>query len=253
MGRVTDREIREKLATRGVESLADAELISVVIQEGDPGGSAVELAEKVLTAADGSLAQLGRMDFGRMRQLSGLGVKRAAWLSAALELGRRLKIEESSAAEFVRGHHDVVRIFRPILAGLPHEEFWVVYLTTANRVMDRVRISQGGVSGTVVDYKLIVKRAVELLASSIIMVHNHPSGLAQPSPDDLAVTEQVARAASLFDIALIDHIIISQESYFSFRQEKRLPGNSETLAWASCPEKDASACKSVENAAIPDR
>lgn len=222
MGRTTDKEVREKLATRGAESLTDAELIGVVIQEGDPGESAVELAERVLSAAGESLVQLARMDLGRLRQTAGLGVKRAAWLSAALELGRRLKIEEASAAEFLRGHHDVVRIFRPLLAGLPHEEFWVVYLTTANRVMDRVKISQGGVSGTVVDHKLIVKRAVELLASSIIMVHNHPSGIAKPSPDDLAVTERVARAASLFDIALVDHIIISQESFFSFRLEKLL-------------------------------
>jgi len=222
MARLTDREVREKLAARGVESLTDAELVSIVIQEGSSGLSAVELAEKVLAGNEHSLTQLGEMDLRRLRQCEGLGMKRAAWLSAALELGRRRQIEEAVEAQIITGDRDVVQMFQPLLAGLAHEEFWVLYLTTANRVIDRVRISQGGISGTVVDHKLIVKRAVELLAASIILIHNHPSGSAEPSSEDLTVTEQLIRAASLFDIAVLDHLIISKESFFSFRNEGKL-------------------------------
>ena len=219
MARLTDKEVREKLAARGAESLTDAELVSIVIQEGSDGLSAVELAEKVLAGSSHSLSQLGRMELRHLRQYEGLGMKRAAWLAAALELGRRRQVEEAVEAEVITGDRDVVQMFQPLLAGLVHEEFWVLYLTTANRVLDRVRISQGGISGTVVDHKLIVKRAVELLAASIILVHNHPSGATQPSPEDRAVTKQLIGAASLFDIVVLDHLIISKESYFSFRQE----------------------------------
>jgi len=222
MARLTDKEVREKLAARGAESLTDAELVSIVIQEGSSGLSAVELAEKVLAGNGRSLVQLGRMNLQHLRQYEGLGVKRAAWLSAALELGRRRQIEEAVEAQVITGDRDVVQMFQPLLAGLAHEEFWVLYLTTANRVIDRVRVSQGGISGTVVDHKLIVKRAIELLAASIILIHNHPSGAAEPSPEDLAVTGQLVRAASLFDIAVLDHLIISKESFFSFRQEGKL-------------------------------
>jgi len=219
MAKITDKEIREKLAVRGPESLSDAELVSIIVQDGGAGESALELAERVLSSAGGSLSRLGGMDLRQLRMVAGLGVKRAAWLAAALELGGRLKREEAVEAQVIAGNQDVVAMFRPLLAELAHEEFWVLYLTTANRVLDRVRVSQGGVSATIVDHKLIVKRAVELLASSMVLVHNHPSGAAHPSPEDLAVTEKLRQAASLFDIAVLDHLIISREAHYSFRQE----------------------------------
>jgi DNA repair protein RadC len=140
---------------------------------------------------------------------------------AAAELGRRAAggVPQVSV---ITSKEDVVSIFAP-LAELPHEEFWALYLSSSGRVIDRVKLSQGGVSGTVVDHKLVVKRAVELLAASIILVHNHPSGLAEPSPQDLALTETLVSAAALFDIAVVDHVIISGSGAFSFAESGAIP------------------------------
>lgn len=213
-----DRFVREKLVNQGVGTLSDAELISIVIREGAGMFSAVELAQKLLDSADGSLARLARTDLKTLRRAEGMGVKKAAMLSAALELGRRLNRDEAGTPDVIRTNDDVVAIFSPQIADLPHEEFWVLYLSSANTVIDKAKVSQGGVSGTVVDHRLIVKRAVELLASSVILVHNHPSGVARPSPDDTALTARIADAASLFDINVLDHLILTSGECFSFRQ-----------------------------------
>ena len=140
-------------------------------------------------------------------------------LSAALELGRRLRAEQSRSLDQVQTDRDVIEMFRPLIAELPYEEFWALYLNSSNRVLDRVRISQGGVSATVVDHRLIVKRALELLATQLILVHNHPSGTPEASGQDKTLTERVARAAALFDIRLLDHIIIARDGDFSFLRE----------------------------------
>ena len=221
---MTDKEVREKLVTRGAESLTDAELLSVILQEGTLGaGSSVVVAERILKNPEYSLTALSKMDIKRLRMIESMGVKRAALLSAALELGRRLACEKPDAPVTIRTNDDVLRIFHPQLSGLDYEEFWVLYLTSAGRIIDRGRASQGGVSGTVVDYRLIVKRAIELLASSLILVHNHPSGCASPSEEDFQVTEKIVKAAALFDIRVMDHIIISSESHFSFLQKGLMP------------------------------
>jgi DNA repair protein RadC len=147
---------------------------------------------------------------------------KAAAIAAAGEFARRITTEKSLRVNTIASKEDVVRLFAP-LAELSHEEFWVAYLTSGGRVIDRARLSQGGVSGTVVDYKLVVKRAVELLASSLVLVHNHPSGIAQPSRDDIAITETITAAAALFDITVIDHIIVSRADAFSFAENGRMP------------------------------
>jgi DNA repair protein RadC len=146
---------------------------------------------------------------------------RAATISAATELARRVIVEKAQAVNVIVSKEDVVRLFAP-LAELPHEEFWALYLTSGGRVLDRARLSQGGVAGTVVDHKLVVKRAVELLASSLVLVHNHPSGIASPSSEDAAVTERVRAAAALFDINVIDHIIVSRSGSYSFAENGKL-------------------------------
>lgn len=207
-----------KLVNQGVGTLTDAELISIVIREGSNGMSAAGLAEKVLADAGGSLVRLAGSDLKTLRMTEGFGMKRAALLSAAFELCRRLNLEQAHTPSTVTGNEDVVKIFRPMLAQLPYEEFWVLYLSTGNTILDKAKVSQGGVSGTVVDHRLIVKRAVELLASRIILVHNHPSGLARPSPDDMTLTEKISGAALLFDITVLDHLIITPGECFSFRQ-----------------------------------
>lgn len=217
---MTDKEVREKLVTRGVESLTDAELLSVILQEGTLGaGSSVVVAERILKNPEYSLTALSKMDIKRLRMIESMGVKRAALLSAALELGRRLACEKPDAPVTIRTNDDVLRIFHPQLSGLDYEEFWVLYLSSANTVIDKAKISQGGVSGTMVDHKLIVKKAVELLASSVILVHNHPSGVAKPSDDDKFLTDKIELAASLFDISVLDHLIVTSGGYFSFRKE----------------------------------
>ncbi len=215
---MTDKELREKLVSRGAESLSDKELLAVILQ-GDGPDSAVEIAGRILSNPEHSFTALSRMGIKRLRMLEGIGIKRAALLSAALELGRRLACERPEAPVSVRTDDDVLRIFHPQLAGLAHEEFWVLYLSSANTIIDKAKISQGGVSGATVDHKLIVKRAVELLASSVILVHNHPSGIAEASDEDRFVTDKIELAASLFDIAVLDHIIVTSGGYFSFRKE----------------------------------
>ena len=215
---MTDKELCEKLVSRGAESLSDKELLAVILQ-GDGPDSAVEIAGRILSNPEHSFTALSRMGIKRLRMLEGIGIKRASLLSAALELGRRLACERPEAPVSVRTDDDVLRIFHPQLAGLAHEEFWVLYLSSANTIIDKAKISQGGVSGATVDHKLIVKRAVELLASSVILVHNHPSGIAEASDEDRFVTDKIELAASLFDIAVLDHIIVTSGGYFSFRKE----------------------------------
>lgn len=213
----TDKDIREKLIVSGADKLSDAELLAVIIREGTETVSAVELAERILAEFDGSLTELAAADVQRIRRAAGCGTVRAVSITAAAELTRRIVADKARRVDTISSKDDVVKIFFP-LADLRHEEFWALYLTSGGRVIDRVRLSQGGVAGTVVDHKLVVKRAVELLASSLILVHNHPSGVARPSREDAAITETVRAAAALFDINVIDHVIISRSGSYSFSE-----------------------------------
>ena len=214
---LTDKQVREKLVTRGAQALTDAELLSVLLQKGEAGGSALELSEELLAAYDGDLTAIAQEEIVRLRSVARLGVTRAALVSAALELGRRCRVAESRIKDTIMTDQDVIDIFQPQIGMLPHEEFWVVYLNASNRILDRVRVSQGGVTGTIVDYKLIVKRAVERLAQGILLVHNHPSGNRLPSEADNEITERVVRAAALFDMTVADLVIITAGECYSFR------------------------------------
>lgn len=201
--------LSDKVALRGVKSLSDDELLTLLF--GDE-----TLSGQLLAACGGSLARLASEPEGRLRMIGGLGLRRARMLLAAVEAGRRVA-SESVESDFVSTSDDVVRMFRPRLEGLSHEECWAVYLTSSNRIIERQRVSQGGVTSTVVDHRLIVKRALELLATRMILIHNHPSGTPEASPQDKALTEKVVRAAGLFDISLLDHIIIARDGAFSFQ------------------------------------
>lgn len=202
----------DKALSRGVASLTDGELLTLLV--GDP-----ELAAAVLRACGGSLAALAAEEPARLRMTGGLGRSRALQLLAAAEFGRRVAESRAEETDVIATSDDVVRLFRPWLEHLAHEECWVLYLTSSNRIVERQRVSQGGVQGTVVDHRLIVKRALELLATQLIMIHNHPSGAAEPSAQDRALTDKIARAAALFDIRLLDHLIISREGDYSFLRE----------------------------------
>ncbi len=212
------KNLHDKLMSRGAASLSDAELLALLIESPDDPRDPFATAEKLLAAGGGSLASVARTDLGRLRMAEGLGLRRAERLLLSAEFGRRAAASTDRDVECISTDADVVRLMRPVFDAMRHEECWVLYLTSSNRLLERRRVSQGGVQATVVDHRLIVKRALELLSTQIIMVHNHPSGAAEPSAADRTLTEKVRDAAALFDIRLLDHIIISREGEFSFRR-----------------------------------
>ncbi len=211
------KNLHDKLMSRGAVSLTDAELLALLVESSDDSRDPLATAERLL-AAGGSLAGIAHTDLGRLRMAEGLGLRRAERLILSAELGRRVAASTEQDVECISTDADVVRLMRPIFDPMRHEECWVLYLTSSNRLLERRRVSQGGVQATVVDHRLRVKRALELLSTQIIMIHNHPSGAAEPSAADKTLTEKVRDAAALFDIRLLDHIIISREGEFSFRR-----------------------------------
>lgn len=215
---LTDQQVREKLIARGAEALSDAELLSIVLHEGINKQPVIDLSNRLLEHFGGNLARLGQCDLARLRSTEQLGITRAAWVTTALELGRRYQTAATALQQTIDSDQDVVAIFNPQLAHLPHEELWAVYLNRSNMILERIRICQGSVSGLVVDYKLVIKRAIEQLASSIVLVHNHPSGNPTPSEQDNVMTEKITRAASLFEMEIMDHVIITKTGSYSFRQ-----------------------------------
>lgn len=211
------REIVDRLQSRGAESLTDKELLAVILAESLGDERAVAFAEELMAEAGKSVQRLVDYDVARLRMLGGLGRMRALRLKAVRECGRRLAAADAEHHDIISSDADVVRIMEPQLADLQHEECWALYLASSGRVLERMRISQGGVQSTVVDCKLIIKRALELLAVQIVLVHNHPSGSAVPSEQDRSLTERVQDAARLFDIRLLDHVIIARGDHYSFR------------------------------------
>lgn len=204
------------LQLRGAASLNDAELLSLLMDDAAEGS--MERAEALLAACQGSLAEVGRSELARLRMTAGVGLKRAARIAAAAELGRRMAGREAEdRITIINSSEDVASLFRPLLCDLDHEECWVLFLTSSNRVIERMRLSQGGLQGTVVDHRLLIKRALELLAPQLILVHNHPSGSAEASEADRTLTRRIAEAAALFDIRLTDHLILARNNLFSFR------------------------------------
>lgn len=207
---------REKLAERGAASLSEAELLGILIGSGTKKRSAVDLGREMLSMAENNLNILGKLDLTELKTLPGIGDAKAITIAAALELGRRRKLSEAPENGQIRSSADVFNLFHPMLADLPHEEFWTLYLNRSNRPVSRLKVSQGGISGTVTDVRLIMKRAVELLASGMVVCHNHPSGNTNPSESDLRITKKIKEAGELLDIQLLDHIIIAGTSYYSF-------------------------------------
>ncbi|MBQ8205073.1 MAG: DNA repair protein RadC [Alistipes sp.] len=211
------RNIADKLSLRGAAALSDEELVAVVIAESPSDDAAVVTARAVVAECGGRLAGVAACDLARLRMVAGLGKAKALRLKAAVEIGSRVAQSSAAAHDVIASDKDVVRIMEPLIGALQHEECWVLYLASSGRVLERMRISQGGVQSTVVDCRLIIKRALELLAVQIVIVHNHPSGTPEPSAQDITLTERVTEAAALFDIRLLDHVIISHGNHYSFR------------------------------------
>lgn len=214
-----DDQPREKLLSKGRSILSDAELIAILLRSGTNRKSAVGLAQEVLNTADKDLNRLARMGVRELTTLPGMGLAKAASIVAAMELGRRRKSSETAKKVRIRSSKDVYELIKDVFYDLHHEEFWIVLLSRSNDVISKKKISQGGVSGTVADNKLIFKSALEELASSLVVCHNHPSGNLTPSKADEELTKKIKRAASDLDIALLDHLILHNEHYFSFADE----------------------------------
>ena len=212
---VEDRP-REKLHRKGASALSDAELIGILIGSGTRQRSAVDLGRELLALAGNNLNSLGKLGIADILKIRGIGPARAITIAAALELGRRRKMAEAVQSTQIRSSRDVFDLVGPILSDLPHEEFWILFLNRSNKVINRMKLSQGGISGTVTDIRIIMKKAVEYLASGIIVCHNHPSGNLSPSEADTKITMKIKEAGSLMDIQLLDHVIISGEDYYSF-------------------------------------
>lgn len=211
------KNLHDKLSSRGAATLTDVELVALLVESADDRRSALDVAESMLKEFS-SLSGLVRADVARLRMSEGIGLKRAERLMVAAEFGRRVAAEAGQHADVISTDRDVERLMRPQFEGMKHEECWVLYLTSSNRLIEKLRVSQGGVQATVVDHRLVVKRALELLSTNIILTHNHPSGAAEPSGADLTLTRKLKEAAALFDIQLLDHIIISSEGSYSFRK-----------------------------------
>jgi DNA repair protein RadC len=207
---------REKLIEKGTASLTDAELLAILINSGTKDKSAVDLGRELLGKVNNNLNTLGKLSISEIRSLHGIGPARAVTIAAALELGRRRKLAEVPEVIQIKCSKDVADIFQPLLGDLPYEEFWVLFLNRSNKVINRMKLSQGGVSGTVTDVRLIMKKAVEYLASGIIVCHNHPSGNLNPSESDTNITRKIKDSGNIMDIQLLDHLIITDKDYYSF-------------------------------------
>lgn len=213
---------REKLLAKGIKSLSDAELLAILIRTGQKNESAVDIARKILSLVRNNLNELGKLSVKDMEKVKGIGEAKAITMIAALELGRRRKLSEIQQKQKISGSRDAFEYVQSYVEDLSHEEFWVLYLNRSNRIIDQVKISQGGVSGTVIDVRIILKHAIEKLASSIIISHNHPSGNLEPSTADIQITKKIKQAADFHDIQVLDHIIIGDQQYFSFADERIL-------------------------------
>lgn len=207
---------REKLIRKGTSTLSDAELLAILINSGIKQKSALDLARELLGTVNNNLNSLGKLSIADLEKLNGIGPARAVAIAAALELGRRRKLAEVEDVIQIKCSKDVADIFGPILSDLAHEEFWILFLNRSNKVINRMKLSQGGLSGTVTDVRIVMKKAIEYLASGIIVCHNHPSGNLNPSDSDSKITQKIKEAGMLMDIQLLDHIIIADKDYFSF-------------------------------------
>lgn len=210
---------REKLLSKGRSVLSDAELIAILIGSGNRNESAVELSKRILKSIDNDLNRLGRLSVKELMQFNGIGEAKAISIVAALELGRRRKNTDNQLNKNIKSSKDVFEEIIGVMSDLPHEEFWVLFLDRRNAVIKKSNVSKGGVSGTVADAKIIFKEAIQLLASAVILCHNHPSGNLKPSDADIQLTKKMKEIGNMMDVPVLDHLIVTDKSYYSFADE----------------------------------
>lgn len=211
---------REKLVNKGRSALSDAELIAILIGSGSRNESAVELSKRILNTIDNKLESLARLGINELKEFSGMGEAKALSIIAALELGRRRSssIIDSDSMR-IKSSNDAYCLFRSELDDLQQEEFWMLLLNRSNVVIKKVQVSRGGLSSTIVDPKVVFKIALSNMATGILLGHNHPSGLVNPSEEDRRLTKRLKEGANLLDLVILDHIIVGANTYFSFADE----------------------------------
>lgn len=217
-----DDKPREKLLNKGRSALSDAELVAILIGSGSRSESAVELSKRILSSVDNNLNELGRLSIKQLMQFKGIGEAKAVTIAGALEIGRRRRGEESTKIEKITSSKDAFEILQPIMGELEHEEFWILYLNNANKILQKSQLSKGGITGTLVDVRILMKQTLELGAVGLILAHNHPSGTLKPSNADKDVTQKIKRASESLDIKVLDHLIITQKDYYSFADNQLL-------------------------------
>lgn len=217
-----DDKPREKLLLKGKSSLSDAELLAIILGSGTRNESAVGLSKRILKTTDNSLYSLSKLSFQQLCSFNGIGPAKAISIIAALELAKRKKEESVVELPKIITTKTVFELMHPLVGDLPHEEFWVIYLNNSNQVVHKTQISKGGITGTVVDVRIILKIALEYHALSFILCHNHPSGKLYPSDADLEITNKIKIAAKQLDILLVDHMIVCELGYYSFAEDGKL-------------------------------
>ncbi|EDP72120.1 putative DNA repair protein [Flavobacteriales bacterium ALC-1] len=215
-----DDQPREKLRDKGKTVLSDAELVAILIGSGSREESAVDLCKRILARVDNNLNALGKLSIKQLMEFKGIGEAKAISITAALELGRRRRLEDSIQLEKVTSSRSVYNIMQPILGELPHEEFWILYLNNSNKIIQKNQLSKGGITGTLVDVRLVLKNALEVGATALVLCHNHPSGTLKPSQADKDITQKLKIAAKSLDIKVLDHLIVTEKAYFSFADEE---------------------------------
>lgn len=214
-----DDKPREKLMLKGKSVLSDAELIAILIGSGSRSESAVELSKRILKSVDNNLNALGKLSIGQLMLFKGIGEAKAISIIAAMELGRRRRTEDTVELTKVTSSKVIFEIMQPIIGELPHEEFWIIYLNNSNKILAKSQLSKGGITGTLVDVRIVFKSALEMGATSLILCHNHPSGTLVPSDADKHITKKLKIAGDSLEIKVLDHLIITETNYFSFVDE----------------------------------
>lgn len=213
---------REKLLLRGKQSLTDAELLAIILGSGSKSESSITLAQRILSSVNHNWNELAKLTIRDLCKFNGVGKVKAIEIITSLEIGRRKSLQQALKKEKISSSKDAYNILQPIIGDLMIEEFWVIYLSRSNKILSKEKISQGGITGTMVDNRLIFKHAIELNAVSLIISHNHPSGNIQPSNSDIQITHEIKKAGNLLNITLMDHLIVTQTSFFSFADENLL-------------------------------
>lgn len=214
-----DDKPREKLMLKGKSALSDAELLAIIIGSGSRNESAVDLSKRILAHVQNNLNALGKLSLKQLMEFKGIGEAKAISIIAAAELGRRRREEEVPELVKINSSRVIFNVMQPIIGELPHEEFWVLYLNNANKIIHKAQLSKGGITGTVVDIRLVLKMALEYNALSIVLSHNHPSGKLIASDSDIELTQKIKVAVKQLDMNLIDHVIITESGYFSFADQ----------------------------------